>query len=195
MGKEVPICVADSSCGRRKAYVWIDRYKMQDQDEECGQCGRVARAAWFPRHHLRAGRADLGEFWATCGPRRQRTAVAGLLRSNVAGGSTHLSKSAHYEWLVLNIRPAWFLLQARPNLVLISSAPNGWADVFAPEDGQYDHYGYNVTQDRWAYNIQPRDAVERMGLRKQHSPTASFREPLSVFLDVRPRLPTRNPPA
>jgi hypothetical protein len=56
---------------------------MQDQHEECGQCGRVARAAWLPRHHLRAGRADLGEFSATCGPRRQRTAVAGLLRSNV----------------------------------------------------------------------------------------------------------------
>src|SRR6476620_10001074 len=83
MGKEVLICVADSSCERRKAYVWIDRYKMQDQDEECGPCGRVARAAWLHRHHLRAGRADLGEFWATCGPRRQRTAVAGLLRSNV----------------------------------------------------------------------------------------------------------------
>jgi hypothetical protein len=62
------------------------------------------------------------------------------------------------EWLVLNIRPAWFLLQARPNLVLISSAPNGWADVFAPDDGLYDRYGYNVTEDRWAYNIEPRDA-------------------------------------
>jgi hypothetical protein len=42
--------------------------------------------------------------------------------------------------------------------VLISSAPNGWADVFAPEDGQYDHYGYNATEDRRAYNIDPRDA-------------------------------------
>jgi hypothetical protein len=62
------------------------------------------------------------------------------------------------EWHVLNIRPAWFLLQARPNLVLISSAPNSRADVFAPDDGQYDRYGYNVTEDRWAYNIQPRDA-------------------------------------
>ena len=62
------------------------------------------------------------------------------------------------EWLVLNIRPAWFLLQFRPDLVLISSAPNGWADVFAPDDGQYDRYGYNVTEDRSAYNIVPRDA-------------------------------------
>ena len=34
--------------------------------------------------------------------------------------------------------------------MLISSAPNGWADVFAPEDGQYDHYGYNATEDRRA---------------------------------------------
>ena len=62
------------------------------------------------------------------------------------------------EWLVLNIRPAWFLLQACSNLVLISSAPNGWADVFAPENGQYDRYGYNVIEDHWAYNIEPRDA-------------------------------------
>jgi hypothetical protein len=62
------------------------------------------------------------------------------------------------EWLVVNNRPGWFVFQARPNLVLISSPPNGWADVFAPDDGQYDRYGYNVAEDRWAYNIQPRDA-------------------------------------
>jgi hypothetical protein len=65
------------------------------------------------------------------------------------------------EWLVLNIRPAWLVLQARPNLVLISSAPNAWADVFAPDDGQYDRYGYSVIEDRWAYNIEPRD-VDRI---------------------------------
>jgi hypothetical protein len=70
----------------------------------------------------------------------------------------HIGGLEVQEWLVLNIRPAWFLLQARPNLVLISSAPNGWADVFAPDDSQYDRYGYNVTEDRWAYNIEPRDA-------------------------------------
>jgi hypothetical protein len=59
------------------------------------------------------------------------------------------------EWLVLNIRPAWFVLQPRPALVLISSTPNGSANVFAAKDGYYDRYGYNVTEDRWAYDIEP----------------------------------------
>ncbi len=53
------------------------------------------------------------------------------------------------------------LFQVRPNLVLISSAPNRWADVFGPEDGQYDRYGYNVIEDRWAYDLEP-PASERI---------------------------------
>lgn len=62
------------------------------------------------------------------------------------------------EWLVLHIRPAWFVLQPRPALVLISSAPNGWANVFASDNDRYDRYGYNVVEDRWAYDIQPPDS-------------------------------------
>jgi hypothetical protein len=47
---------------------------------------------------------------------------------------------------------------------------------------------------RWASSESP-PSIEFFAARSQHSPTASFREPLSVFLDVRPRLPTRNLPA
>ena len=66
--------------------------------------------------------------------------------------------SQRTEWLVLHIRPIWFALRARAEFVLISSAPNGWADVFASKDGCYDRYGYNVVEDRWAYDIQPPDS-------------------------------------
>jgi hypothetical protein len=58
------------------------------------------------------------------------------------------------DWSVLSIRGGWFTFQ-RPDLVLISSAPNRWADVFAPDNGRYDRYGYNVIEDRWAYEIEP----------------------------------------
>jgi hypothetical protein len=40
-------------------------------------------------------------------------------------------------------------------LILISSAPRGWANVFAPDDDHYDRYGYNVVEDRWAYEMEP----------------------------------------
>jgi hypothetical protein len=58
------------------------------------------------------------------------------------------------EWSVLPIRQGWLTFQ-RPHLVLICSAPNRWANIFAPDSGRYDRYGYNVIEDRWAYDILP----------------------------------------
>ena len=58
------------------------------------------------------------------------------------------------EWLVLSIRHDWLTFQ-RPHMVLISSAPKRWANVFAFDKGRYDRYGYNVAEDRWAYEIEP----------------------------------------
>jgi hypothetical protein len=55
---------------------------------------------------------------------------------------------------VLSIGQGWLTFR-QPELVLISSAPNRWANVFAPDDGHYDRYGYNVTENRWAYEIEP----------------------------------------
>ncbi len=43
----------------------------------------------------------------------------------------------------------------RKAFVLISSAPNDWANVFAPHNGVYERYGYNVSKHRWAYEIEP----------------------------------------
>jgi hypothetical protein len=64
------------------------------------------------------------------------------------------------EWLVLSIRQGWLTFQP-PELVLISSAPNRWANVFAPDSCQYDRYGYNVIEHRWAYDMEPK-ASERI---------------------------------
>ena len=64
------------------------------------------------------------------------------------------------EWLVLSIRQGWLTFQP-PELVLISSAPNRWANVFAPDSCQYDRYGYNVIEHRWAYDVEPK-ASERI---------------------------------
>ena len=68
-----------------------------------------------------------------------------------------LASAAHpnQEWHVLGIHQGWFSLNGRPATVLISSAPNRWANVFASENGRYDRYGYNVIEDRWAYEIEP----------------------------------------
>ena len=57
------------------------------------------------------------------------------------------------KWHVMTIGQGW--LGLRTTFVLISSAPKDWADAFAPENGLYDRYGYNVTKDRWAYEIEP----------------------------------------
>src|SRR4030095_1950615 len=49
----------------------------------------------------------------------------------------------------------WVVLQVDNHLVLISNAPNGWANVFASDQGPYDRYGYSVIENRWAYGIAP----------------------------------------
>lgn len=53
----------------------------------------------------------------------------------------------------ITIGQGW--LGMRTAFVLISSAPNDWANVFAPDNGLYDRYGYNVSKHRWAYEIEP----------------------------------------
>lgn len=72
------------------------------------------------------------------------------------------------EWSVLPIRQGWLTFQ-RPHLVLICSAPNRWANIFAPDSGRYDRYGYNVIEDRWAYGIEPPACQKiREGILKLH---------------------------
>ena len=41
----------------------------------------------------------------------------------------------------------------RRKIIILS--PNRWANVFAPEHGRYGRYGYDVIEDRWAYEIEP----------------------------------------
>jgi hypothetical protein len=57
------------------------------------------------------------------------------------------------NWQVMTLGHGWFGL--RTAFVLISSAQKDWANVFAPENGDYDRYGYNVSKNRWAYAIEP----------------------------------------
>jgi hypothetical protein len=74
----------------------------------------------------------------------------------------------HPLWLGAFIEHAWqphpkqkwqvVSLDTQP--ILISSAPSEWANVFAPaSDGGYDRFGYNVTQDRWSYGVEPPNSV------------------------------------
>lgn len=73
------------------------------------------------------------------------------------------------KWFVLPIDGAW---------VLASMAPKGWANVFAPTGGkpdarfgvEYERFGYNVAEDRWAYGIEPRgsDRIARAVLAASH---------------------------
>ena len=59
----------------------------------------------------------------------------------------------HQKWRIITFGQGWLGMQTV--FVLISSAPNDWANVFAPDNGLYDRYGYNVRKHRWAYEIQP----------------------------------------
>lgn len=52
----------------------------------------------------------------------------------------------------------WMVIRTGRGLVLASTAPAGWANVFAPENGTYDRFGYNVTEDRWSYGTEPTDS-------------------------------------
>ena len=78
------------------------------------------------------------------------------------GAFLGLSWTPHPQqvWLVLSIRQGWLTFQ-ESELVLISSAPNHWANVFASDNGRYDRYGYNVIENRWAYDMEP-PASERI---------------------------------
>jgi hypothetical protein len=51
----------------------------------------------------------------------------------------------------------WIVLEGTQNLILASTAPNGWANVFVDDGGGYDRYGYNISEQRWAYGIGPNE--------------------------------------
>jgi hypothetical protein len=55
----------------------------------------------------------------------------------------------------LKISPGWFSLGGETLFVLISSPQNHWANIFTSNNGAYDRYGYNLSRDRWAYEIEP----------------------------------------
>jgi hypothetical protein len=58
------------------------------------------------------------------------------------------------NWPVLKITPGWFSLDGRTSFVLISSPQKDWANVFTSDNGNYDCYGYDLSKDRWAYEIE-----------------------------------------
>lgn len=49
----------------------------------------------------------------------------------------------------------WIVLRTGNGLVLASTAPTGWANIYTEESGQYDRFGYNIFEDRWAYGVEP----------------------------------------
>jgi hypothetical protein len=63
-----------------------------------------------------------------------------------------------HEWDVLKISPGWFSLGGQTSFVLISSPQNHWANIFTSDNGAYDRYGYNLSEDRWSYEIEPQNS-------------------------------------
>ncbi len=59
-----------------------------------------------------------------------------------------------YQWTP-HPRKQWMMLRMGGSFVLASTAPEDWADVFAPEDGEYERFGYHVVENRWAYDSRP----------------------------------------
>jgi hypothetical protein len=57
----------------------------------------------------------------------------------------------------------WIVLEGTQNLILASTAPNGWANVFVDDGGGYDRYGYNISEQRWAYGIGPNESKRITG--------------------------------
>lgn len=49
----------------------------------------------------------------------------------------------------------WKVVEIDSSPVLFSSAPKEWSNVFALNDGNYERFGYSVTDDRWSYGISP----------------------------------------
>jgi hypothetical protein len=64
-----------------------------------------------------------------------------------------------YRWTP-HPRKNWLVLEVpvTNSLVLASTAPIDWADVFALDDGEYERFGYNIVEDRWAYESKPADS-------------------------------------
>jgi hypothetical protein len=46
-------------------------------------------------------------------------------------------------------------LGCQASFVLISSPQKDWANIFTSDNGDYPRYGYNLSKDRWAYEIEP----------------------------------------
>jgi hypothetical protein len=53
----------------------------------------------------------------------------------------------------------WLIVFVDPSPVLVSTASNGWANAFVSDGSPYDRFGYNIDDDRWAYNLRPRDSA------------------------------------
>jgi hypothetical protein len=49
----------------------------------------------------------------------------------------------------------WMVFQVGRGLVLASTAPTGWANVYVEEGGTYERFGYNVSENRWSYDMEP----------------------------------------
>jgi len=82
---------------------------------------------------------------------------------------------AFEPWLLAFINDAnpphplsnWFIGEVQGKTFLASTAPKGWSNVFAMADGDYDRFGFNVSERRWAYGIAPydKDAYEEIIIR------------------------------
>ena len=55
----------------------------------------------------------------------------------------------------MKITLGWFSFGGQASFVLISSPQNDWANIFTSNDGDYDRYGYNLSKDGYAYEIEP----------------------------------------
>ncbi len=128
---------------------------------------------WVTRVRSRAGRAvdyqvDLGPPTCTCPDWQGRSqlpvghlsrcckhvlhAYGRLQPKNGWPGWMHAFLG--YQWTP-HPGKQWMVLRMDGSFVLASTAPSDWADVFAPDDGEYERFGYHVVENRWAYDRQP----------------------------------------
>jgi len=103
--------------------------------------------------------------------RRSRLPVGDLTRccKHVLAAYAKLPRTKGIDgWLLAFIEngwPAhpgatWRLVTVGSDQDLVCSASeNGWANVFAKEDGEYLRFGFNVEEDRWAYGSEPHGAA------------------------------------
>jgi hypothetical protein len=59
-----------------------------------------------------------------------------------------------YRWTPHPLKN-WIIVDVDGVPVLASTAPVDWADVFAPDGGEYERFGYHIREDRWAYGSLP----------------------------------------